>query len=400
MTKPTILFIAHEASRTGAPNVLYLFLKWLRANTDVSPVILLRKGGYAEADFGRLGRTLVFSKPRSWTQSRFGRTLLAGNWDRTLGRWRVGVTWRRWLRKNVRLVYSNTIANGDVLQMLPYLSCPVISHIYEMEYSIREVQRSYTGWYGIDNMRVAKDRTTHYLAASNAVKDGLVKNHQIAADKIDVVYPPTQVAELDHGWLAQRRAEIREKLGIPPSAFVVGGCGTITWLKGTELFVRMAGELRRLLPNEPLAFLWVGVEVDQGFTRYQLLHDAKQLGIESLVHFTGYVPNPLEYFAASDALALTSRVDSFPLVMLEAAALGKPTVCFASAGGAPDFVEQDCGFVVPYLDTGAMAAAMQALAKEHALRARLGQRALEKVRERCDVNVIAPQVYALMQRFL
>ncbi|MDH6063711.1 hypothetical protein, partial [Umezakia ovalisporum] len=40
-------------------------------------------------------------------------------------------------------------------------------------------------------------------------------------------------------------------------------------------------------------------------------------------------------------------------VCLEAASLGKPILCFDKAGGEPEFVEDDCGFIVPYLDLDA-----------------------------------------------
>jgi hypothetical protein len=37
-------------------------------------------------------------------------------------------------------------------------------------------------------------------------------------------------------------------------------------------------------------------------------------------------------------------------VCLEAAALGKPIICFGDAGGMPEFIEEVCELVVPYLD--------------------------------------------------
>jgi glycosyltransferase involved in cell wall biosynthesis len=64
---------------------------------------------------------------------------------------------------------------------------------------------------------------------------------------------------------------------------------------------------------------------------------------------------PADYMAAADVFVLTSREDPYPLVCLEAAALEKPIVCFEGGGGTPEFVEADCGFVVPYLDIIGMA---------------------------------------------
>ena len=48
--------------------------------------------------------------------------------------------------------------------------------------------------------------------------------------------------------------------------------------------------------------------------------------------------------------------DPFPLVMLEAAALATPTVCFLGNGGAPEFVEEDAGICVPSGNVEALAA--------------------------------------------
>jgi glycosyltransferase involved in cell wall biosynthesis len=61
------------------------------------------------------------------------------------------------------------------------------------------------------------------------------------------------------------------------------------------------------------------------------------------------VSNPLDYLSVFDIFALTSREDPYPLVVLEAALLQKPMVCFEKAGGAQDLIETDAGLIVPYL---------------------------------------------------
>ena len=81
-------------------------------------------------------------------------------------------------------------------------------------------------------------------------------------------------------------------------------------------------------------------------------------GLAAHVTFLGPKPNPRDWFRAGDVFLLPSREDPFPLVCLEAAEAGMPVVCFAEAGGMPDFVEDDAGFVVPYLDVEAMAEAV------------------------------------------
>src|SRR5262245_13045718 len=112
MPGPTILFISHEASYTGAPNVLLQFLQWLRHHTDVSPYILLRRGGPAEFALGRLGPMLIYSQSSFWQQSRLRRALQSYSLDKRLCRFRLRVMRRQWLQQNVRLVYSNTVCGG------------------------------------------------------------------------------------------------------------------------------------------------------------------------------------------------------------------------------------------------------------------------------------------------
>ncbi len=103
-------------------------------------------------------------------------------------------------------------------------------------------------------------------------------------------------------------------------------------------------------------------------------------------------------FTAFDVLALTSREDSYPLVMLECAALGIPTVCFADGGGAPEFVGAAGGVVVPAGDLDAFARVITRLAADPEDRRRRGQRARDLVVSKHTVDELAPQILEAMER--
>ena len=115
------------------------------------------------------------------------------------------------------------------------------------------------------------------------------------------------------------------------------------------------------------------------------------------LHFSGVVKGPSRYFSMFDVFALTSRQDPFALVNLEAASLGKPIMCVAGAGGSPEFVGDDCGYVVPHLDAGAMADRIVELLSQPEIRGRSGARAREKVHRNHDVSVVAPRLVAIMR---
>jgi len=97
-----------------------------------------------------------------------------------------------------------------------------------------------------------------------------------------------------------------------------------------------------------------------------------------------------------DIFALTSREDPFPLVMLEAAAIKLPMVCFAQSGGGPEFAEIGGGLVVPYLDVPAFAGCLAELAGDVARRRAIGASAARAV-EQFTIDRQAPKLRAVME---
>jgi glycosyltransferase involved in cell wall biosynthesis len=196
--------------------------------------------------------------------------------------------------------------------------------------------------------------------------------------------------------VAAARRRVREELKIPANAYVIGGSGTTDWRKSPDLFVQLARALQKRMAPKEVHFVWVGGDAS-GPEFGMLWHDVRRIGLEPFVHFVGHRENPRDYFAAFDAFALTSREDPYPLVVLEAAALGLPILGFEKSGGIGEFVENDAGFMVPYLDVEAMSARAAELLSDENLRRKLGARAREKAAQRHDVSVAAPRIVNIIE---
>lgn len=95
--------------------------------------------------------------------------------------------------------------------------------------------------------------------------------------------------------------------------------------KGFDRLLEIFTELRD--PNAKLTILGDGPKAGE------LARTASQLGIAGQVNFTGFVDNPWEYFAASDAFLLPSRWEGMPNAALEALALGVPVIATPESGG-------------------------------------------------------------------
>ncbi|MGY6215413.1 glycosyltransferase [Methylolobus aquaticus] len=100
-------------------------------------------------------------------------------------------------------------------------------------------------------------------------------------------------------------------------------------------------------------------------------------------------------YSAADLLALPSREDNLPNILLEAMACGTPGVAFA-VGGIADVIENGRnGLSVPPLDTGGMASAIANLLQDSASAAALGEAARRSVAERYTLDAQAAQYEAL-----
>src|SRR5689334_15759774 len=60
-----VVFISHDASRTGAPIVLLHLLNWIKQNTGVEFLIIMGNGGELEDRFHALGEAHVWNQMSS-----------------------------------------------------------------------------------------------------------------------------------------------------------------------------------------------------------------------------------------------------------------------------------------------------------------------------------------------
>jgi glycosyltransferase involved in cell wall biosynthesis len=371
-----ILFVSHDATRTGAPIVLLHLMRWIKQNTDINITILLRGGGELEDEFKAVSTTYIWFPANTHTTVWGGRFQ---RWTKKLSRHHKGILKVLKLAE-IDLIYGNTaITSGLGIELKSCLDCPVICHIHELKMIIDQVVGRETF---IDN----SNQIDYFVAASEAVATNLVDNYHISSKKIGKVYEfiPTNVSAFQ-----KDVQSVKDELSIPHNAFVVGGSGTLDWRKAPDIFVQIALHVRSIY-NIPVYFVWIGGGGKNEFDN--LFYDLEQTGLLPYVKFIGSKKDPLDYMQVFDVFALTSREDPYPLVCLEAASLAKPILCFNGSGGMPEFVGQDCGFVVPYLRPDIMAEKILYLIKNTIELENLGTAARDKVVAQHDVSVAGKQV--------
>ncbi|MFA6112054.1 MAG: glycosyltransferase family 4 protein [Candidatus Latescibacterota bacterium] len=162
-------------------------------------------------------------------------------------------------------------------------------------------------------------------------------------------------------------AQVREELGIPAEALVIGTLGRLTAVKGqADLLAAFAAvEL-------PRAWLLL---VGDGEERLNLEAQARHLGLEGRTVFAGWRRNVYQVLRAMDIFALPSLNEGMGKALVEAMYAGLPVVATA-VGGIPELVEPDCtGLLVPPRAPAELASALALLAADPNARERLGQQA-------------------------
>jgi len=377
-----ILFVSHDASRSGAPILMLNFLRWIDSNTDLDFEVLIRTDGELRKDFEALAPVRFFhaeppAMPAAPAPRMFTRVLQACNLKPIPKTW-THVEWAEKCRsdyleelqltlkqRNFSVIYSNTMVNGDVLEALSSLDIPIITHVHELEDIIQTFSQFWP---------LVKDHTDFYIAASQAVKLNLIENHSLPEEAIAVVHESVPFSEGDS------EVADRKSLGLPADVFLVCASAKGEWRKGPDLFVLLAERVHRLFGMDNYHFMWVGGWVTEQ-DRRRTFELVKKLDMAQHITFTGVVENPRDYYAVSDVFAMVSREDPFPLVCLEAASVGVPLLCFEKAGGVPEFVENDAGFIVPFSDVQIMAEKIRLLSENPALKETLGANARRKVQE-------------------
>jgi len=181
----------------------------------------------------------------------------------------------------------------------------------------------------------------------------------------------------------------------PRGAFRVLVPASLIWQKGHDVLVD-AIEALRASPFPPLQ-LWLAGD---GPERPALEERIEAAGLGREIHLLGNRSDVFALMARADLVALPSRVEGHPLALLEALALGRPAIA-TRVGGVGEIVRPDeTGLLIPPGDPAALAAALQRLRRDPALRRRMGAAAARDARARFDVRRTVSAVEALYQRCL
>jgi glycosyltransferase involved in cell wall biosynthesis len=191
----------------------------------------------------------------------------------------------------------------------------------------------------------------------------------------------------------------------------------LTEVKNHAFFLEAAARYKQLFGSpatagdqeSKLRFIIIG----DGQLRASLEEQARRLGLADDVVFTGSRNDPESFYAALDAVALTSLNEGTPLTLIEAMANARPIIanmvggvvdllgdCDANAAPETGFVVCAHGIGVRSHDAEAFARGLRVLREDQHLRREMGERGRGFVEQTFSKERLVTDVIALYENLL
>ena len=227
-------------------------------------------------------------------------------------------------------------------------------------------------------------------AAVMAVSDGVARSITSPVP-VEVVIHGIDVDTLHHG--PRARAEARERLGIDPTAPLLGTVGNMTAKKDHATLLTAFAQVHAERPTAKLLIVGIGPLEDE------LRAQAQRLDLQGAVVFTGMRDDVFELLPGLDLFVLSSRFEGLPIALLEAMASGVAPVT-TRVGGIPEVITDGTdGLLVDPGDPGALAAALTKLLADDEARAATAEAARRRAQD-FDLRRAVRQIESVYERAL
>lgn len=216
--------------------------------------------------------------------------------------------------------------------------------------------------------RIAAKRTDAFLAIGSETVTTALRLGLTTPERVRLSWPAVDVGA--YAAAPGSRAQARRRLDLPLGVKVVGSIGRLTFQKGPEIFAKAIARL-----PEDVFGLWVG----GGPMADELAALTAKLGIGDRMRWLGHRDDVADVLPAFDVMALASRWEGLPCVLVEAIGAGIPLVATAVPSNQDLVLAGETGMLVRPEDPAGLAGGIAALLDDPSAAARMAERARDRV---------------------
>lgn len=227
------------------------------------------------------------------------------------------------------------------------------------------------------------------LAISQVIKKNLIDTTPLKVNKVKLLYDGINVDKFNPAQAGRKK--IRNEFNIESQDIVIGMMARFSPGKGHEEFIRAAEIVSSKYNN--LKFMIVG-EPSRGEDSYgaEIKSLAENSIIKNKIIFTGFRKDTPDILAAMDIFAFPSHAEALGMALIEAMAMGIPSVCSKSDGVLDIAVDNVTSYLFEKQNTHDLADKLEQLIASPVKREEFGKAARERVIKNFDINLVTGQV--------
>jgi len=353
----TIITTSHEASLTGAPRIILELLRGFSKNYNVKCYSLITKPGPLMDEFRSVSKVIDLEHARA---SGVGNT---------------GAIIKEIYNENSSFVIANSLETHKLMETFYALDIPFTALIHEFsELYPKQIVK-----------RIVKHADALVFPAKLVEQSAARSSGEVFEEKSYVAPQGFSRSEFLLDNKEHNRALLRKELGLASDTKIVLGCGSVDIRKGVDLFIAIA---KNVLSKEDskIKFVWLGNNEEKdcpgGRFRFWLEQDLKRAGLNDKVFFVGSKKSVAKYFQAADVFLMTSRLDPFPYVALEAMHSALPLIMFSGGNGVVELVNENSAVVIPHLDISKASEKIIELTNNPILAKKIGSNAKDQIKQK------------------
>jgi len=162
------------------------------------------------------------------------------------------------------------------------------------------------------------------VAVSRQIADDVRKEFPVTKSKVEHIYNPVDLDAIKKSC----REEVTESI---PGEFIVS-VGRLSIEKAQWHLIKAFSVISNDFPLLEL------VVIGEGKLKGKLQKLARNLGVSERIKFKGFVNNPHKYIKHAELLVMTSLYEGFPMVAIEAMAIGVPVLASDFKSGAREII--------------------------------------------------------------
>lgn len=309
---------------------------------------------------------------------------------------RLDLSWIKMLGEHLREINPELVMthgyNGhfiaQLMRKMGYFKGEIISSYHGLYHPtttgrkwLAPIFNGFTEWHirRIKNTVAVAEYSKRYL-----VKKGVPRN------LVDVIH--NGIEDVQCG--TDVRNKLREEWDVEDDCVVIGVASRLDPVKGVEYLLTAFSRLIEKCPDVLL------VLVGTGTVERELQAQARELGLDTQVRFTGFRSDVAECLSAFDVFVLPSLAEYHSIALLEAMRAGKAIVATDVGGNTESVRHGNEALVVQAADVDGLEAALDRVVSEDMLREQLGNAARARFLSEFTEDVMLKKTGAWLSRCL